>query len=64
MAGSLDDAGKVKIFDAHDLALWITIDKSGRAEAESRVDKREAARLVRILADRWDAAADAAEAAT
>jgi hypothetical protein len=62
MTGSLDN-GRVRMFDARDLVLWVTLDKNGLAEAEARIDKREAARALRLLADKWEADAAAAEAA-
>lgn len=51
MSGSLDN-GKTKLIDAREYALIITIDMDGVADVQSqRIDKAQAARYLRFLAD-------------
>lgn len=66
MGGALGPTTDIQVIRADDLALMVTIDKNGVGVVQTcRVDRTEAARLLRLLADHFEAdPANAAEGAT
>ncbi|MCK9929455.1 hypothetical protein MXD62_20105 [Frankia sp. Mgl5] len=57
MTDQPDTTDDIAVIDAHQWALLVGIDLEGGAHVmSSRVDRPEAARLLRLLADRFEAA--------